>query len=194
VRLDPASLQGRVVALGLLVLIAAGSWTLLLQPTIETYQEKHEALARAQRSFLQYQRRTPPLAELEARRDLLKSQQAQETGLLEGANAVIGNAALQAQVRRIFAAQGGAVRSVQALPPVNEAGLQKIAVRVDATLTAEKLLDFLYELEGTVPYLFADALELRASEHASRTGQINGATTLAVRADVSGFLGRSAPP
>ena len=67
-RLDPASLQGRVLALGLLVLLAAGSWHLLLQPTIDSFQEKHEALARAQRSFLQYQRRTPPLAELEARR------------------------------------------------------------------------------------------------------------------------------
>jgi hypothetical protein len=186
VSLDPASLPARLLALGLALLTGLAVWFLGVQPLIDAFEEKREALAKAQQLAVEFRRRTVPLAEWQAQRETLKARQAKETGTLEAANAAIASANLQAQIRALLAASGGSVRSLQALPPVQEAHLQKIALRIDAMVATARLLDFLYAAEAASPYLFVDSLELRASEQAARNGQAPPA--LSLRGDLYAFL------
>lgn len=184
--LEPSSPQARVLAIGLAVLTALAIWCLAVQPQIDAFAEKREALVAAQQLAAEFRRRTIPLAELQAQRETLKAQKVKETGTLEAANAAVASANLQAQIRNLLSAAGGSVRSLQALPPVQEAHLQKIAIRIDATVGINRLFDFLYAAETANPYLFIDSLEIRASEQAARSGQ--AAPMLSLRGDLYAFL------
>jgi Tfp pilus assembly protein PilO len=182
----PASPQARLIALGLALLAGLAVWFLAIQPVADAFDEKREGLAKAQQLAVEFRRRTVPLAELQAQRAALQAQQAKETGTIEAPNTAIASANLQAQIRSLLAASGGSVRSLQPLPPIQEAHLQKIALRIDATVAIDRLLDFLHAAEAASPYLFVDALEIRASEQAARNGQTPPA--LSLRGDLFAFL------
>jgi Tfp pilus assembly protein PilO len=184
--LTPTSPQARLIALGMALLAALAVWFLAIEPVVDTFGEKREALAKAQQLAVEFRRRTVPPAELQAHRATLQARQAKETGTLEAPNAAIASANLQAQIRTLLAASGGSVRSLQPLPAVPEAHLQKIALRIDATLAIDRLLDFLYAAEVASPYLFIESLEIRASEQATRNGQMPPA--LSLRGDLYAFL------
>lgn len=184
--LDPASPQARLIALGLTLLLVLVVWFLAIQRLADAFEEKQEAITNAQQVAVEFRRRTIPLAELQAQRASLLARQAKETGTIDAPNAAIASANLQAQIRNLLAAGGGGVRSLQPLPPIQADHLQKIELRIDATIATDRLLDFLHAAETASPYLFIEALEIRASEQAARNGQAPPA--LSLRGDLYAFL------
>ncbi len=117
--------------------------------------------------------------------------QAGQTGLLTESNAALAGAALQAMVRRTIDGNGGALRSLQALPVRQEGSLQRLAMRVDATVPSGRLLDLLHASETALPYLFIENVDLRVPDGVQREG--TGPTQIAIRAEFVAYRRPEAP-
>lgn len=190
---DPSSPQSRALALGLVAVVLIVLWSLAVAPIWAAFANQDEARVSAERLVHEYQRRSVPLATLQARLDALKQQHATEAGLIEAANPAVAGATLQTEIRRVIAAHGGMLRSVQPLPPSQEASYQKIAVRIDTTVPSNRLIDVLYDLEAAVPYLLAETFELRAPESPNAPKGAHGHPEVTLRADLYGYM-RAATP
>lgn len=171
------------------VAVAAVIWFAVVTPVIAAFSEQADVLVRSEQAAQELRRRTVPLAQLQARRDELKALRAQEPGAMDAPSPAVAGATLQTLARRLVEASGGSLRSMQALPPEQEGDLQKIAVRIDASVPGNRLLDLLYQIETTTPYLLAESIELRGAGAATaRNGRARGPVPLTMRADLHVYL------
>lgn len=182
--LEPTSLPARILAVVLLVLAVAATWQVAMTPVVDAFMEQSERLERSRELLLAYRQRQTPVSDLQARLEAAKRRQSSAPGYIEAANPVLAGAALQGTVRRILETSGGAARTLQILPAARDGETETVAVRIDATLPVERLLDFLYDLDAATPYLFIDSVDLRVPE-TPPPDQARASTRLSVRADIS---------
>lgn len=182
--LEPTSLSARILAVVLLMLAVAVTWQVAMMPVVDAFMEQAERLERSRELLVAYRQRQEPIADLQARLDVAKRRQGSAPGYVEAANPVLAGAALQSSVRRILETNGGAARTLQILPAARDGETDAVAVRIDATLPVERLLDFLYDLDRTTPYLFIDSLDLRVPE-TPPPDQARASARLSMRADIS---------
>lgn len=176
---------GRALAVSLVLLLVGLAWQLVLDPVAAAFTDRWDARAELEASLAEYRRRSAPLRELSDQREALLRRQTGQAGLLSDANAALAGAGLQATMRRLLDANNSALRSLQALPVRLDGGLQRIAVRLDATVPAGRLLDLLYAIEAADPYLFVDGIDLRVPDTLPRDGA--GHAQLALRAEIAAY-------
>jgi general secretion pathway protein M len=101
-------------------------------------------------------------------------------------------AELQQRLKAVVEAAGGTLQSTQALPPVEEGGVVKVAVSLTMNGDTGSLQKVLYNLELQTPLLFVDNLELSARAIRPRLPSGRYATytrmQLNVQFEVSGYL------
>ena len=188
---DPASWLGRCVAIALLLLVGLVAVQALVLPVASAFWERTETIAEMETTLAGYVARSGAETELKARREELLRRQSGETGLLTESSAPLAGAALQGTSRRMFEANSGALRSIQVLAPRPEGALQRVAVRIDGTLPAGRLLDFLHAAETAVPYVFIEALELRVPD--GTTTERTGHAQITMRAEIAAYRRPEAP-
>jgi len=154
----------RALALGLLAIIIAGT-AAALTPLVSAWSETGQDDAeQVQRLLTGYQKTIAARPALQAQLADLKRREAQQPGLYPGATAALATAALQADMRRLIQAGGGDIRSTQELAAAPEGNFERLSVRFDLALPLAALPNWLTSLEGQVPYLFADKIEVTAPE------------------------------
>jgi hypothetical protein len=184
----------RFVALSLLVLAGLVAWAGIVEPLLTAFDEREERLRRSQRLIAEFTRKAAQRPQAEQGLRDARARLAAATGYLEAPNPALASAMLQNLVKSGIEGRGGALRSLQALPPAKEASFQRLTVRIDAAAGADKLLDLLLAIEASrTPILRIESLDIRAPEGLRPTGAVPKNATLALRADIIGYLREGRP-
>ena len=185
--------SGHRLAALLLLLLAGGALYLVVdQGLIGRYRYYRWALEQHQERLAQLERIA---ATREPAQQLIATIQ-QDRGVtvqyLPQSVPALAAADLQQRLKVMVEAAGGTLQSIQALPPVEEAGMVKITISAVMNGDASGLQKVLYNLESQTPLLFVDNVEL--SSRAIRPRLSNGRyatytrTQLNAQFDVSGYL------
>ena len=117
--------------------------------------------------------------------------------MLSGGGDALAAADLQNRLGKIAAANGIVLRSTQILPPQEEEGFRRIAVRVALEGDTGALLKILHGLETAPTLLFVDNLEIRARSGGRVRRAPAGAPApqvlLLIRFDLAGYIAGTGP-
>ncbi len=101
-------------------------------------------------------------ASLQPRYEQLKSWQASDVRYLTSDNESLAAAELQQVVKRIVTAHQAEVLSTQIVPPAQEQGFTRVALRVRMRGTLESAVAVFYSIETDKLFLFLDNVSVRA--------------------------------
>jgi general secretion pathway protein M len=152
----------RAAALLLLVVVLAGAWIWVVEPIAAAYRQTDADLADARDMLQRFERLGDARAALEAQLKAIEERPATTAYYLEGATDALAAAALQARVTALVESSGASIVSIQTLPTAEEAGLRRVAIRLQMASEIAPLLQILHGLEAGVPVLFLDAIELQS--------------------------------
>ncbi len=182
----------RAAALGLLALVLAAIYGLLLGPLIgrhETYQvtihDLEERLARYR--SVEADRRA-----VQARFDALRRRRRGVEVYLKAATLTLAGAELQERTKRVVESSGGTLVSTQTLPERTEGGLVQVSIKVRMNGDVGSLQKVFYELESGQPVLFLDNVFIR-SRMVRRGRGISTASELDINFDIVGYMPAGTP-
>ncbi|RUQ32994.1 MAG: general secretion pathway protein [Candidatus Competibacteraceae bacterium] len=182
----------RLAALALLVLLGGVFYLLVDQGLLARYRYYRDYLEQKQILLARMERLAASREPIQQQITKIRQDQTLARQYLPQTAPALAAAELQQRVRSVVEAAGGALRSTQALPPVEEGGAVKVAVSVMLTGDTDHLQKILYDLESQTPLLFVDNLEISARETRQRLP--NGRLTnysrvqLSVQFEVWGYL------
>lgn len=187
--------ESRALALGLLVLVLAGLYLLLVQPLVAAYRDNDERIgelalrqAHSQRLALEQ-----PALEAEHAR-LLRSRPAGGYYLTSQSEA-LATAELQAYVKRLIESAGGGLVSIQPIAQSSADARRRVKaqVRMQGNIAAVRAV--LHGLESGSPWLLVDEVDLMQGR-AMGGRRVPGAETagpLEVSFNLTGFMRGEGP-
>jgi hypothetical protein len=163
----PTGRNGKVLALGLTVLVLALAWWGAVRPLIDWYGEQAETLAQRQAVALRMARVAATLPALRAQAEAAPASPT-AVALLDGETDAIAAANLQERLQALAAAAGTSLTSVEMLPverPAGEPANSDRAVRLRLTFDAPwaTLVRLLDRMEAGPPLMLLDDLRLEGS-------------------------------
>lgn len=191
-------LAGRLLALAILAGLCALVWAGAAQPLLDRFAGYRDTVAQAEDQLPRLRRLAAMAPSLEAELARIERDPTARTRQLTGANDALAAADLQNRLGRIAAANAVVLRSTQILPPEEEEGFRRIAVRVALEGDTPALLKILHGLETASTLLFVDNLEIRArSGGRVRRNPAGGAgkpaELLLIRFDLAGYIPEAKP-
>ncbi len=156
----------RVFALALLAAVSVAAVAVIALPVYFVRAHFDNEIARMQRqltAFSALNRQRPQIVQAV---DLLKSRDARKY-FLRGASPALASAELQEATKSAVENNGGRVLSTQALSGSDESGYRRVGAMFQINSNIQNLRRILYALETKEPYLFVDALSVRAQVSAS---------------------------
>lgn len=185
----------RLLALALLAVPVAGLYILIIAPTLAELDRTRAAIDLSREQLVRYRQMAYGLVELQAQLDEARRRERNGVGLLEGSNEALVGAELQARIKALAERNGAELRSVQILPPRDDEKLRKITVRTQLSLAGDSLPGLLAAIEASTPFLFIEALDIRArptrAQAAAAAGE--GGIGLEARIDASGYMRGQSP-
>jgi hypothetical protein len=185
--------QQRLLALGILLVVVALGWLLVVDPITEAFAAQDEEIAQSHQMLAAYERRIALRPLIEKRLAESRRTDASSAGAVPGISAELAAANVQKLVKAIIEGQGGQIRSVQNLAPVATAGFQRIEIQYDLSLPMTRLKGTAYRIETNAPYLFLDGVDIRAPENWQAGPYTSDAPDLDVRWTVRGYRWAGAP-
>ncbi len=185
-------LVGRLLALAILAGLCVLLWLVAVQPLLGQFAGYRETVARADEQLPRLRGLAAMAPALQAELARIERDPSARTRQLSGRGDALAAADLQNRLGRIAAANGIVLRSTQILPPEEEEGFRRIAVRVALEGGSPALLKILHGLETAPTLLFIDNLEIRARS-GGRVRRNPSATAqpedlLLIRFDLAGYI------
>jgi general secretion pathway protein M len=180
--------MSRIVAVGLLCLLAATVYAILIRPLVELYGSQQQEIAEQKQLLDRYERYAAARADLTEQLEALRSDRSAQEGYLQGDNETLVAAELQNRIRSIVQATGAKLSSTQVLQGSDEANFRRISVRVTMTCNVVDLQKIFHQLEGGRPYLFLDNVDVSGEQARRRSGERGEREDLNVSFDVYGFM------
>ncbi len=176
----PEGRQGRLLALLVTLLALALLWLALLQPLVDWYADRREALQQRQALAARMTllvRRLPALR-AQARATALAGQPG--AGILIDGSDAVASAAIQEKVSAMAAASGLSLSSTETLPAVRAGAYRRVAVRVSLEAAFPLVVRLLRSIETTRPSLLVDDLQVHGTRllGQSETAPLNVAFTV----------------
>jgi len=189
---------GRLLALVILGGLCAFLWLAAVQPLLGLFTGYRETVAQAEDQLPRLRGLAAMAPALEAELARIERDPSARTRQLSGGGDSLAAADLQNRLGKIAAANGIVLRSTQILPPQEEEGFRRIAVRVALEGGTPALLKILHGLETAPTLLFVNNLEIRArSGGRVRRNPAGNATPpqdlLMVRFDLAGYIAEKQP-
>ncbi|MBE7210285.1 MAG: general secretion pathway protein GspM [Gluconacetobacter diazotrophicus] len=171
----PTGRAGRLLALGLLVLLLAVAWEAVAMPVIELYRARTERLEDGRDRLA---RMEALAARLPALRREAAGGQAQNgpAALIDGATDAIASAALQGQVQQMASSLGATLSSSETVSgkaggdagperggKPRADGFRRIGVRISVTAPFAVMVKLLGRIAQSSPVLLVDDLQLHGS-------------------------------
>lgn len=157
------SSRGHRLAALLLLLLVGGALVLVVdQALVGRYRYYRDSLEQQQERLAQLERiatTQEPVRQLIAKVQQDRNVTAQ---YLPQSVPALAAAELQQRLKALIEAAGGTLQSIQALPPVEEAGAVKVTIGAVMNGDVGGLQKVLYDLESQTPLLFVDNLEVSA--------------------------------
>lgn len=189
----PDGLQGKLLALLLVVFLGAAVNLVAVQPLLALHDRRAEELLERRDLAARFERASAELPRLRATLAALGVGDEQDSLTLPGQTDTMATAGLQAVLRDLVARHGGSVESAEALParpqePPQEGGLQRVGVRIQTGGDIFLLASILDGIEAALPPLVVDSLQVR-SELAAGSDRASDANdpSLRISLDVFGF-------
>jgi general secretion pathway protein M len=164
--LSPGSLpdgpRGRALALCLGAVVLALAWLGLVQPLLDAYGDREEALQLRAALAARMQTIAAALPALQHEAATRADTTVPASATLDGATDALATAALQGLVEGMATNVGGHLTSTEALPAEPVGGYRRVALRVTLDATWPALVRLLQAVERAVPRMFIDDLEIHA--------------------------------
>ncbi|NIM27190.1 MAG: hypothetical protein GTO67_14695 [Gammaproteobacteria bacterium] len=180
--------QRRLLAVGLLLLLAAVVVRLIAVPIASSYLENREAIIQMQETIARYSKLSTQVDTLRlAVRELQDADELDRYVLAQESEALAA-AALQERVKAVVTSSGGTLSSTQVLPADVVSGFKRIVVSVRMGVSIDALQRVLYALENDLPYLIADDIVILARSGGKRRAAAQVQDLLDVRFNLRGFM------
>jgi hypothetical protein len=186
VNLRPESLAGRVVAIGLPLVTAFTIAVGLIAPIGNAFLGRIDDITHGEKLVQEFSRRAAPLQNLREAVSSAEAAMPTVKGYLPIQDLGAASNFLQTRVRRTLQESGGSLRSLQVLPVTKDGAVQKVTLRIDATLPMQKLTGFLHALTSSEAYVFWDNVGFRAPD--TRGKEPTPSTPITLRADVYSYF------
>lgn len=182
----PDGRRGRLVAIGLLLIIAILAGEYGLRPLWQRYTQLADDTEDASAQLARLQRLAADLPALRAHAERLEQARPLAPYLLQAANPALAAAELQRRLQDLVKTHGGRMLSSRVQQPEDDGPLQNVSINARINIALEGLQALLYELETTPPFTYVDSLNIttRARPAGRRTPEID---ELDVRLDLHGL-------
>ncbi len=181
----------RIAALGLLLLIFALVYLVVIAPVVGLYRDYDEDIAAEQERVSRYERVAAKAKNIERQLAQIDRQiSGQERGFLKGKTRSLAAAEMQEHVKRVVEASGGRLNSIQILPGKEDEEDQRapVSLKVQMTGSTETVQKVFYDLESGLPRLFLDQVYVRGrAGYQFRPGRPQ-ADELDIRFTLQGYL------
>ncbi len=191
----PTGPRGRLLAVGLALVLAASAWAGVVEPMLGWYAERAQALESRRVLARHMADLAAQLPELMA---AAKSRQAAGppvNTLLDGASDALAGAALQGLVETMAANARARLASAETLPAEQVGQHRRIGLRVSVDASWPVLVRLFQSLAQASPRMFIDDLQLHAPPLAARSRALTldaTFTILALRAGTASDAARAA--
>jgi general secretion pathway protein M len=155
-----------------------------LLPLMQSYRDLSQDLNQKRVLLSRFNTELAGRGLLEQELEEAQESQVIDTIYLRGASEAAAAADLQERLGALAEANRAELRSVQALPAVEQAGLQRLTLRIVMSATTAELFQVLYTLEAEKPYVFIENIMLKV--HSREVSEESG--DLLVRFDLHGYL------
>lgn len=190
-------LASRAVALAILFLVLGSLWLVLGQPVADRFAAYRARVAVVEERLPRLHRLAASAPTLEQQLARMRRDPSARTRELSGASDALAAADLQNRVNRIASTQGAVLRSTQILPPTENEGFRRIAIRVAMETDTPSLQRIFYQLESSSTLLFLDSVEIRSRSggrvQRAPAGNRTINDTLSVRFELYGYTSVKEP-
>lgn len=187
-----------LIAWGIAVLLPVLLVTAVALPWLDHLNDLDSAIARSEDQLVRYRRLVATLPLLRAEIDEVNANDDFKAFYFEAPTPALAGAELQRKVQDIVTGAGGRLISTQLLPEQADEHPPRVRVRTQIQGSTETLLDCLYEIEQSRPFLFIDQVSVRSSARPAQPARVvrgrrirrpavNQAGELTVRLDLFGF-------
>jgi general secretion pathway protein M len=180
----PPRALSRIAALAILAALLALPLHFGLLPLMQSYRDLSQDLNQKRALLSRLNTELAGRGLLEQELEEAQESQVIDTIYLRGASEAAAAADLQERLGALAEANRAELRSVQALPAVEQAGLQRLTLRIVMSATTAELFQVLYTLEAEKPYVFIENIMLKV--HSREVSEESG--DLLVRFDLHGYL------
>ena len=160
-KLDPT--QRRLLALAILVLAVAAVFSATVWPVLLANQHYQNTIEHMESRLHQLQRAAAIGETLKPQYETLKRWQTSDAQDLKSTSPALAAAELQRLLKRIVAEKDVQVVSAQSLTTRQEAGFDRIALKVRMRGELENIVQTFYEIETGEPFVFVDNVSIRGS-------------------------------
>ncbi len=179
-------MAGMLIVLLVVAMIGAA----ILIPWLDQNSHYDRIIEQKQDQLVRYQRLIATLPGLEAKLQLLKSDEKSDAYYLSAQDAAQGGISLQRRTEEFIESTGAELTSIQIVPGASLQSVDEVIVRLRLRAGIETLSYLLHEIEGSMPLLFVRKLSIRGLSGRRNKDVVN--TTLDVNMDVSGYVRREA--
>ncbi|MGB5472039.1 MAG: type II secretion system protein GspM [Gammaproteobacteria bacterium] len=180
--------QRRAAAVAILILLVGLVMSVTVLPlwlANRHYQDNIDAL---QGRWQQLRQVAAAGASLQPRYEQLKSWQVSDVRYLTSDNESLAAAELQQVVKRIVTANQAEILSTQIVPPVQEQGFTRVALRVRMRGTLESAVAVFYSIETDKLFLFLDSVSVRALGSRYQQRKVNTRQSLDMDFELVGYM------
>jgi general secretion pathway protein M len=161
----PTGRTGRLLALGLTVLVAAVLWVGFAGPLIQWHDERAEALTRRALLARRMQALVAALPSFQQEAKDVMANGVGEPALLEGDSDSMASAFLQERLRSMFMPVGVQLNSVETSPGEEAGAYRRVRLRVSFNASWPVLMGLLKDIHTTTPVLLVDELQVQPALH-----------------------------
>lgn len=181
--------KGRIAASLILIVLVGAAYLLLIAPFLTEYGETQQAVTEARDMLTHFRRLAGVEAGLRQQATELQNRQSSTGVYLTKGSDALAAVEIQDRVKGIVQANGGAVRSVQAMSGQADGEFRRVTVRLQMAGTIGLLYRTLYQLEAEKPALFVDNIDIQGRSFGKSDGNATD-VILTVSFDVFGYLSR----
>ncbi len=168
----PDGPRGRLLAVALSLAALGVVWLGVVQPLMDAYDSRAEALAQRRALAGRMADVAGTLPALKREAAAAASVGPPPTATLEGATDAIAAAALQGLLESMTGAAGAHLTSAEALPAEQLGAYRRVSLRVSVDATWPTLIALLQAIERATPRMFVDELQLHAQPTSEKTREL----------------------
>ncbi len=161
----PTGRPGRLLALGIALLLLLALWEAIGAPLLGLYRDRARALGERRAIAVHMAGLAAQLPALR-RAAAAGSVRSGPVALIAGSSDAIAGAALQERVQRMATGLGATLSSSESLPPAPasaQAGYRRVGVRITVTAPYDVMVRLLAAIEQASPSMLIDDLQLHGS-------------------------------
>jgi general secretion pathway protein M len=165
----PTGPTGRMLAIGVTVLVIVVLWLGVASPLLALYQDRSDWLV--QRSALadRMEALAASLPKLQAQAAAQADDTHPPSLMLEGASDALAAAALQETLEKAAASSGTSLSSAESVPVQIVGSVRRIGLKVNVSGAYRALIDFLVRIDQSEPPLLTDELQIEGSLNPGET-------------------------